>query len=98
LEVLEDGSVVHINKTTIADTDKDGNSFFFHRAVIHNIEIPDAEFEDVKTFHDENKQEASSETQDDAGVQENEEENGVDAGLFDIWQNWKLVQTQRIIT
>ena len=84
MEVLEDGSVVHINKTTIADTDKDGNSFFFYRAVIHNIEIPDAEFEDVKTFHDENKQEASSETQDDAGVQENEEENGVDAGLFDI--------------
>merc|ERR1711953_1436345 len=36
-KVLEDGSVVHINKTVIADTDEDGNSFFFHRAVFHNI-------------------------------------------------------------
>ena len=25
LQVLEDGSVVHINKTTISDTDEDGN-------------------------------------------------------------------------
>ena len=36
-QVLEDGTVLHINKTTIADTDEDGNSFFFHRSVIHNI-------------------------------------------------------------
>merc|ERR1711862_726286 len=36
-KVLEDGTVLHINKTTIADTDEDGNSFFFHRSVIHNI-------------------------------------------------------------
>ena len=25
LQVLDDGSVVHINKTTISDTDEDGN-------------------------------------------------------------------------
>merc|ERR1712227_12912 len=36
-QVLEDGSVVHINKTVIADTDENGNSFFFHKAVFHNI-------------------------------------------------------------
>merc|ERR1712115_245520 len=36
-KVLEDGSVVHINKTVIADTDENGNSFFFHKAVFHNI-------------------------------------------------------------
>merc|ERR1712038_1271547 len=27
----------HINTTVIADTDEDGNSFYFHRAVFHNI-------------------------------------------------------------
>merc|ERR1719361_410157 len=36
-KVLEDGSVVHINKTTISDTDDDGNSFFFHKSVIHTV-------------------------------------------------------------
>jgi len=36
-KVLDDGSVVHINKTTISDTDEDGNSFFFHKSVIHTI-------------------------------------------------------------
>lgn len=34
-KVLEDGTVLHINRTTIADTDENGNSFYFHRAVIH---------------------------------------------------------------
>merc|ERR1712032_606243 len=36
-KVLEDGSVVHINKTTISDTDEDGNSFFFHKSVVHTV-------------------------------------------------------------
>merc|ERR1711875_211300 len=36
-KVLEDGTVLHINKTIIADTDQDGNSFFFHRSVILNV-------------------------------------------------------------
>merc|ERR1712192_378166 len=36
-KVLEDGTVLHINKTTISDTDEDGNSFFFHRSLIHNV-------------------------------------------------------------
>jgi len=35
--VLPDGSVVHINKTVIADTDENGNSFFLHRSVVHNF-------------------------------------------------------------
>jgi len=34
---LDDGSIVHINKTTISDTDEDGNSFFFHKSVIHTV-------------------------------------------------------------
>jgi hypothetical protein len=32
--VLEDGSVAHINKTTISDTDEDGNTFIFHKSVV----------------------------------------------------------------
>eukprot|EP00092_Neocalanus_flemingeri_P056785 GFUD01067366.1.p1 GENE.GFUD01067366.1~~GFUD01067366.1.p1 ORF type:complete len:498 (+),score=126.46 GFUD01067366.1:88-1581(+) len=36
-KVLEDGTVLHINKTTISDTDEDGNSFFFHKTVFHNV-------------------------------------------------------------
>ena len=43
MQVLDDGTIVHINKTTISDTDEDGNSFFFHRAVIHNIGAPEDE-------------------------------------------------------
>merc|ERR1712112_156674 len=42
-KVLDDGTIVHINKTTVSDTDEDGNSFFFHRAVIHNIGAPEDE-------------------------------------------------------
>ena len=51
-KVLDDGSVVHINKTTIADTDDNGNSFFFHRAVIHNIGNPDSEVVDTTSLED----------------------------------------------
>merc|ERR1712186_26149 len=52
-QVLDDGTILHINKTTIADTDEDGNSFFFHRAVIHNIarEAED-EYEDAAEVED----------------------------------------------
>merc|ERR1712243_188783 len=37
-KVLDDGSVLHINKTVIADTDDNGNSFVIHRSVIHTFE------------------------------------------------------------
>jgi len=85
-KVLEDGSVVHINKTTISDVDEDGNSFFFHRAVIHNIGTPDEasdEAADVDNADDDEFEYPSS-------VENNErspttiEETGVDAGLLDI--------------
>ena len=72
-KVLDDGSVVHINKTTIADTDENGNSFFFHRAVIHNIGNPDSDAVDTPAL--EERQEES---------QGSEVESGVDAGLLDI--------------
>merc|ERR1711934_381692 len=74
-QVLDDGSVVHINKTTIADTDDNGNSFFFHRAVIHNIGNPDSEVVDTTS------QEDIGESQ---GNQSSEVEDGIDAGLLDI--------------
>ncbi len=74
--MLDDGSVVHINKTTIADTDENGNSFFFHRAVIHNIGNPDSEVENIPAL--EAGQEESQ------GNQGEEGEDGIDAGLLDI--------------
>merc|ERR1712038_1677792 len=37
-KVLPNGTLVKVNKTVIADTDDDGNSFFFHSS-IHNIEL-----------------------------------------------------------
>merc|ERR1711864_10853 len=39
-QVLEDWSVVPINKTTIADTNEDGSSFIFHKSVVTNISDP----------------------------------------------------------
>lgn len=77
-KVLDDGSVVHINKTTIADTDENGNSFFFHRAVIRNIGNPDSEVEKEDTPDLEARQEESQ------GNQGSEGEDGIDAGLLDI--------------
>ena len=75
-KVLDDGSVVHINKTTIADTDENGNSFFFHRAVIHNIGNPDSEAVDTPAL-----EESQEESQ---GSQGSVVEDGVDPGLLDI--------------
>jgi len=79
-KVLEDGSVVHINKTTISDVDDDGNSFFFHRAVIHNIGNPDED--SAPADHDEVEYPASVENNEES--QTKIEETGVDAGLLDI--------------
>ena len=64
---MEDGTVVHINKTTIADTDEDGNSFFFHHSVVHNIGGGDQD----EVIEEENEIEDEAE----------ELETGVDPGL-----------------
>merc|ERR1719309_1356206 len=50
-KVLPDGSVVHINKTLIADTDENGNSFVIHRSIIHTFE-GDIEVDDVEEVED----------------------------------------------
>jgi len=67
-KVLEDGTVLHINKTTISDTDEDGNSFFFHRSVIHNVGGGDQD----DTGEEEFETEAEAE----------ELETGIDDGLI----------------
>jgi len=36
-KVLPDGSVLHINRTTIHDSDEKGNGFFFHSSVHHVV-------------------------------------------------------------
>jgi len=56
-KVLEDGTVLHINKTIIADTDEDGNSFFFHRSVIHNVGEGDQLGEGEEEFETEAEEE-----------------------------------------
>merc|ERR1711992_514846 len=69
-KVLEDGTVVHINKTVIADTDEDGNSFFFHRAVFHNIGNAETSEE-----NDANEEEDKTEEVSDLSTEEGEPEN-----------------------
>jgi len=73
-KVLEDGSLVHINKTTISDTDENGNTFFFHKSVIHTIS-------DAEDAGDE-----TEETEEEEPAKESEEletvsDDGVDDGL-----------------
>lgn len=75
-QILDDGSVVHINKTTIADTDENGNSFFFHQAVIQNIGNPDLEVENTPL--------PEARPEESQGNQVSEGEDGIDAGLLDI--------------
>ena len=67
LQVLEDGTVIHINKTTISDTDEDGNSFFFHRSVFHNVGGGEEDTSDEEEFGNEEEVE--------------ELETGIDDGL-----------------
>merc|ERR1712112_272026 len=62
-KVLPDGSVVRVNRTTIKDTDENGNSFFFSSSVHHVLqegdageeseeEIPNDEEEDIPAVTD----------------------------------------------
>ena len=74
--------MVHINKTVIADTDEDGNSFFFHRAVFHNIGNSEAPEE---TAADEDEEKIVEEVSDLSNEEEEAEdypETGVDEGLL----------------
>jgi len=79
-KVLDDGTIVHINKTTISDTDEDGNSFFFHRAVIHNIGAPEDE---VTEDQSNDNYEPELGLREDGNNKE-EDVEGVDSGLLDI--------------
>ena len=81
-QVLEDGSVVHINKTVIADTDEDGNSFFFHRAVFHNIGNSEASEENDANETEEKTVEEVSDLSNEEEELEDEPETGVDEGLL----------------
>ena len=81
-QVLEDGSVVHINKTVIADTDEAGNSFFFHRAVFHNIgNSEDSEATDANEAEEETVEEVSDLSNEEEDP-EDDPETGIDDGLL----------------
>merc|ERR1711951_38619 len=45
-KVLPDGSVVRVNRTTIKDTDANGNSFFFSSSVHHVLQEGDGDVEE----------------------------------------------------
>merc|ERR1712066_688352 len=45
-KVLPDGSVVRVNRTTIKDTDENGNSFFFSSSVHHVLQEEEEEEEE----------------------------------------------------
>jgi len=47
-KVLPDGSILRTNKTTIHDTDENGNGFFFQSSVHHVIQENEDEAEDVE--------------------------------------------------
>ena len=51
MQVLEDGSILRINKTVIHDTDENGNGFFFSSSV-HHIFQDDREEEDEEVAGD----------------------------------------------
>merc|ERR1712156_1095647 len=40
-KVLEDGTIVKVNRTIISDTSDDGNSYFFHSTSFHNFDKPE---------------------------------------------------------
>merc|ERR1712037_672563 len=92
-KVLEDGSVVHINKTTISDTDDDGNSFFFHKSVIHTVSdgetsigkegaVNEGEEEEVLTDIPEYVDGDGDDLDDADDLEEEEKSGGVDDGLM----------------
>jgi hypothetical protein len=74
-KTLADGTVVKINKTVIADTSDDGNSFFFHSSTFHHPgfgfgkEYPDEEEEDIEHEFTEEKKEQEDETVEDGNVE-----------------------------
>ena len=74
--------MVHINKTVIADTDEDGNSFFFHRAVFHNIGNSEASEENDNTEDEEKTVEEVSDLSNEEEEPEDYPETGVDEGLL----------------
>lgn len=55
-KVLPDGSVVRVNRTTIKDTDEDGNTFFFSSSVHHvlddDAETGEEDVDDAETVED----------------------------------------------
>merc|ERR1712243_136916 len=90
-KVLPDGSVVRVNRTTIKDTDENGNSFFFSSSVHHVLQEGDAEEESeeeipndeeaelVPTDIDETKNEMPDESENEIEREAKSEFDGTDA-------------------
>merc|ERR1711981_1059728 len=52
-KVLPDGSILRTNKTTIHDTDENGNGFFFQSSIHHVIQENDEETKEGKVEEEE---------------------------------------------
>lgn len=57
-KVLPDGSVVKVNRTVIADTSNDGNSFFFHSTSFHNVGTGSKTGTGLDSFYDDDEESA----------------------------------------
>merc|ERR1712121_131805 len=80
-KVLDDGTVLHINKTVIADTDDNGNSFVIHRSVIHTFE-GDVEVDEVEEVEPVEKDAAKpTEESVESFMKKEDTSSGVDDGL-----------------
>ena len=84
-KVLDDGTVVGINKTVIADTNDDGSKFFFH-STFHNIRKTeqDKENDDKEKNVDDKQAETTSKTTEKVqNIEDEDSGNGnVDDGLL----------------
>merc|ERR1711936_665198 len=79
-KVLPDGSVVRVNRTTIKDTDENGNSFFFSSSVHHVLQEGDGEEESEEEIPNDEEEEEEKEGEEEIPVIEedfNETKNEV---------------------
>merc|ERR1712130_788094 len=73
-KVLPDGSVVRVNRTTIKDTDENGNSFFFSSSVHHVLQEGDAEEESEEEIPNDEEEDIPADVGEDFNAVQYDEE------------------------
>jgi hypothetical protein len=82
-KVLPDGSVVRINRTTIHDTDEEGNGFFFQSSVHHVFQEGDEEESDETDEKEEDAEVTTESEPEQLPVEENDEENVIPLDIIE---------------